>query len=132
MERLAPMDDQSSTAYTNLSRLFSLSIFDRNGTDVRINTTTSNSIEFFIPRDPNLIIPPMFSQNVIELNDLKIFFSYHLINLTRTNPDLTYSFHLEFSPMKLSLSYFLIYQFNDRPEVNSINNWTLFCSSGIM
>ena len=129
MERVAPMGDQSSSL-TNLSRLFSLTIFDENGTDVQINTTLSDPIEFFIPRDPNLSISPMFIQNVTEINDGRIFFNYHLVNLTQTNPNLTYSLHLEFSPFNSTLSYFLIYRFNHPPQYDPKENYTLFCSSG--
>ena len=113
-------------AFTNFSRSFTLSIVDRN------QTNFTNPIEFFIPRDLNLRISEMFQQNVTELNnEKKEFFHYHQINLTRNNPNLTYSFHLEIQPMNINLSYLLIYQFDDRPQWNSLNNWTYFCPEGL-
>ncbi len=129
MERLAPGDNRDSS-YTNLSRLFSLSILDENGIDININTNMNNSIEFFIPRDPNFIIPSMFLQNVLSMNKKNFLFNLHLINLTQNNPNLTFSVHLEMQPMNLNLSYLLIYKFNDRPQLNSMDGWKVFCSAG--
>lgn len=102
------MDGQSSS-FTNLSRLFSLSVLDKNGIDLQISTNSDDPIEFFIPRDPNLSISPMFIQNVTEIDDDRIFFNYHLVNS--------------------ALSYFLISQSNHPPQYDPTENYTLLCSS---
>jgi len=76
------------------------------------------------------MISSIFLQNVTSKNEKNLLFNYHLINLTQTNPNLTYSIHLEIHPFNLNLSYLLIYKFNDKPQLNSLNNWTLLCPSG--
>jgi hypothetical protein len=72
----------------------------------------------------------MFFQNAKKVNKKNVLFNFHEINLTPTNPNLTYSIHLEFSPLNYNLSYLLIYKFNEQPHFHSMDNWTLFCSSG--
>jgi hypothetical protein len=103
-----------------------LSILDENANDIKIHT---NSIEFFIPQDPNLIIPSMIYQNVTLINEKNFLFYFFQINLTKTNPNLTYSIHLEIHPFKLNISYLIIYQFDQIPLFNSRDNWRLFCPS---
>jgi hypothetical protein len=115
-------------SYTNLSRSFSVSILDQNETEIGINTNSTHSIEFFIPRDPNLILPPMFLQNVTSLNKPNLFFHFHQINLTKSS-DLTFAVHLQLSPLDLNLSYLLIYKFDDKPEWNQMDGQTIFCPS---
>ena len=117
-------------SYTNLSRSFSLSILDQNGSDIHINTNLTNPIEFFIPRDPNLIIPSMFFQNVTLNNETNLLFNFHLINLTKNNPNLTFSIHFEMHPLDSNLSYLLIYKFDDKPQLNSMDGSTFLCRSG--
>ena len=96
---------------------------------MKINLT--HSLEFFIPRDPNLIIPPMFLQNVtLNNNKQNAFFNYHFINLSSSssnNPNLTFAIHLEMKPMDLNLSYLLIYQFDHKSQINSFDDWIIFC-----
>ena len=104
-----------------------MSILDKNGNNIHINTNFTNLVEFFIPRDPNLIIPPMFLQNVTSNNEQNFLFNYHLINLTKTNPNLTYSSHFELHPLNINLSYLLIYKFDDKPQLNSMNGWKFLC-----
>jgi hypothetical protein len=64
MEPLASYGKSSFQSKTNLSTSISLSIFQQNGTEVPIETKNSNMIEIIIPRDPNLLIPPMIYQNI--------------------------------------------------------------------
>jgi hypothetical protein len=89
----------------NLSRTISLSIFDKYGNEISISTDTNHSIEFFIPRDLNIIIPPMIIQNVTSLNRTNRLFHFHLINLTtfQTNPNLTQSIHIEMHSFNINL-----------------------------
>lgn len=92
----------------------------------------TDPIEFVISRDPNLIIPSMFAQNVTRLtNEERDLFHYHRINLTQNNPNLTYSLHLEIQPMNVNLSYLLIYQFDQKPQLHSLDNWTYLCPAGL-
>ena len=58
MEPLAIYGRSQIESNTNLSRSLSISILDEKGNEVPFETN-SDSIEFFIPRDPNLRIPPM-------------------------------------------------------------------------
>ncbi len=118
------------SSYTNLSRSLSLTILDGNEKEIKIKTDQNNRIEFFIPRDPNLPIPPMFLQNVTSMNRMDLLFNYHLINLTQSYLNLTYSIHLELHPLNINRSYFLMAKFDDRPKLHSMDNWTIFCPSG--
>jgi hypothetical protein len=118
-------DNYQIPTYTNLSRAFSLSILDENGEEIGMKINLTDSIEFFIPRDPNLIIPPMFLQNVTFDNEKHSLFNYHFINFSRTNPNLTFSVHFEMQPLNSNLSYLLIYKFDDKPQLNSMDNWTI-------
>jgi hypothetical protein len=118
-------DNYQIPTYTNLSRSFSLSILDENGEDIGMKINLTDSIEFFIPRDPNLIIPPMFLQNVTFNNETYSLFNYHFINFSRTNPNLTFSVHFEMQPLNSNLSYLLIYKFDDKPQLDSMDNWTI-------
>ena len=72
------------------------------------------------PDYPNSSNRSMFQQNVTAMNNSNAFFQFHVINLT-------YSIHLEFQPMNFNLSYLVLSQFDDQPQLNSIENWTLFC-----
>ena len=111
-----------------MSRSFSLSILDENENEIKIQT---NSIEFFIPRDPNVIVPEMSVQNVTSIiSEKNHFFHFHSINLTQNNPNLTFSIHLEIQPLNFNISYLLIYKFDQKPQLNSMDNWTLLCPLG--
>jgi hypothetical protein len=74
-------DSYRYPTYTKLSRSFSFPVLDHNGTDIDINTNLHSSIESFIPRDINLIIPSALSQNVTLDNENNLLFDSHLINL---------------------------------------------------
>jgi len=123
---LASYGNSSSQPNTNLSTSISLSIVDQNGNTVSPNTTLNNPIEIIIPRDPNLIIPPMILQNVTSLNSTgsNQLFNYHYINITTT---ISISVHIELHPLNLSLAYLFIYKFDSLPQLNEYDGWTLFC-----
>jgi hypothetical protein len=124
---LQPMALADPFSHTDFSRSFSLSILDPNGTDLRIETTSTNPVEFLIPRDPNLVISRMSNHNVTGKN---VLFNYHQVNLTQLNLNLTYSIHFELRPSHSNLSYLLIYRFDHQPKLYAFDGSSkLFCSS---
>ncbi|UJR07022.1 hypothetical protein I4U23_011310 [Adineta vaga] len=69
----------------------------------------------------------MFYPNITKLNEKYRQFHYYLYNLTEN-----YSIHFEIYPLSLNISYLLIYQFDTKPNLNSIyQNWILFCPSNL-
>jgi hypothetical protein len=134
MEPLASFGNGRYESHTSLSTLISLSILDQNGNEIPIKTNVNNSIEFLIPRDPNLIIPSMILQNVTSMNSTHYnqLFHLHYINITTI---LTISVHIEIRPLDANLSYLFIYKFDNLPQLNSsiyqIDGWTLFCPSNL-
>ena len=95
MEPLAIYGRSQIESNTNLSRSLSISILDEKGNEVPFETN-SDSIEFFIPRDPNLRIPRMILTNE----------TFHSLNLTT---DLPISIHFE---IKANFSYRFVYKFD--------------------
>jgi hypothetical protein len=110
-------------------------VLDENGNDVGILTTIDHPIELIIPRDPNLLVPPMSLQNATAMNGYNLSFNLHFVNLTQSisNVNLTMSLHLEMCPLNTSLGYMLIFKFDGAPQLNSSINrtdgWSLFCPS---
>ncbi|CAF0834260.1 unnamed protein product [Adineta steineri] len=84
MDVLASFGKSSNT---NLSRSVSLSIIDQNGNEVSFEAHQNNPIQLIIPRDPNVLIPSMYLQNVTSINSTmnNLLFNYHYINITKTN-----------------------------------------------
>jgi hypothetical protein len=121
---------KSQLANTNVSTSISLSVVDRNGNEVTIQTNETHPIEIIIPRDPNVVIPSMIIQNVTSTNSTphNQLFSLHYMNITSVLP---ISVHIEIHPLDLNLSYLFIYKFDQIPQLNSsisqIDGWTLFC-----
>jgi len=74
----------------------SLTLLDQYGNEIPVYATDNQPIEFFIPRDLNLILPGMILQNVISKSSEKLFY----INLNQfiINNNLTVSLH--FCPRK--------------------------------
>jgi len=104
MEPLAVYGKSLIESNTNLSRSLSISILNENGNEIPFETT-SNPIEFFIPRDPNLQIPSMILTNK----------TFHSLNLTT---DLPISIHFE---IKANFAYRFVYKFDNEPiYTNSI------------
>ncbi|UJR18137.1 hypothetical protein I4U23_005037 [Adineta vaga] len=130
MEPLAPFGNSLLSSNTNLSRLISFSLLDQNQNELFIETNENQSIEIIIPRDPNLIIPSMISQNVTSMNSIhhNLLFHYHYLNITSTHP---ISIHWQIEPLNISVAYLFIYKFDQIPQLNSsineIDGWTLFC-----
>ena len=65
MQPLASFGNSKIQSNTNLSTSISLSLLDQNGNEISFRT---NSMQFIIPRDPNIIIPSMNLQNVTSMN----------------------------------------------------------------
>jgi hypothetical protein len=119
MERVAPAG--SSRSNTNYSRSISFAILDQNLNQIPVKTNLNNPIQIIIPRDPNLVIPSMISQNVtnktsyMKLIDLKQY---------QPNENLTISIHFQFQPSDTNLSYLFFYQFD---QLSGIHRSSLFC-----
>ena len=84
-----------------------------------------------IPRDPSLIIPPMFLHNVTQTNnndtvDQLQLFHFHLVDLSETPSGV--SLHFEIRPLTINLSYLFVYHF-DHSSPGQIDGWKLFCPS---
>ena len=104
MEPLAVYGKSLIESNTNLSRSLSISILDEKGNEIPFETN-SDSIEFLIPRDPNLRIPPMILTNE----------TFHSLNLTT---DLPISIHFE---IKANFPYRFVYKFDKQSSfTNSI------------
>ncbi|CAF4101668.1 unnamed protein product, partial [Adineta steineri] len=128
--RVDPLASFEDFQNTNLSRSISLSIIDQNGNEVSFEAHQNNPIQLIIPRDPNVLIPSMYLQNVTSINSTinNLVFNYHYINITSSLP---ISIHFEIHSLNRSLAYLFIYKFDQAPQLNSsinlIDGWTLFC-----
>jgi hypothetical protein len=132
MQPLASADQSSGKSATNMSRSLSLTVLDPNGNEIAIQSNQTQPMELFIPRDPNVVIPPMTLQNATAFNATphQQLFNLHYINITNSLP---VSVHFEIQPLNTSLGYLFIYKFDTAPILNSstsqIDGWTLLCPS---
>ena len=94
---------------------------DREGREMPIRTDIWHPIEIVIPRDPNLMIPPMVLENITSMVHSQSFNSHH-VNITSI---LSISVHFQIDPLNNNLSYLLIYQFDQSNP--RIDGWTLLC-----
>ncbi|CAF4248868.1 unnamed protein product, partial [Adineta steineri] len=128
--RVDPLASFGNFQNTNLSRSISLSIIDQNGNEVSFQAHQNNPIKLIIPRDPNVLIPSMYLQNVTTTNPTinNLLFNYHYINITSSLP---ISVHFEIHSLNTNLAYLFIYKFDQTPQLNSsinlIDGWTMFC-----
>ena len=120
LDILAPFGNYIS--YTNFSRTLSFSIVNENENEILIKT--NNSIELIIPRDPNLNIPKMILQNVINHTQSFYFKLIHLKQL-KLNQNLTISIHFEIQPLNLNLAYLFVYQFEKSNQLDHLSQ--IFC-----
>jgi len=135
MQPLALSDSTGLRSNTNLSTSISLTILDRNGNEISIDTTVDQPIELIIPRDSNLIVPSMTLQNVTSMNITphNLLFNLHFIKMPQTqwNNNRTVSLIFEMQPLNKNLGYLLIYRFDNLPQLNSsinqIDGWSLLC-----
>ena len=118
---------------TNVSTSLSLNLANEGGQDLIVHST---GIELIIPRDINLVLPPMALQNVSSItadhtNNRQ--FNLHLVNITQQNPNISVSVHFQLRPLDPNLGYLVIYRFDDIPRLNSSINqtdgWSLLCPS---
>ncbi|CAF4165711.1 unnamed protein product, partial [Adineta steineri] len=128
--KIDPLASFGNFQNTNLSRSISLSIIDQNRNEVSFQAHQDNPIQLIIPRDPNVLIPSMYLQNVTSINSTlnNLLFNYHYINITSSLP---ISVHFEIHSLNTNLAYLFIYKFDQTPLLNSsinlIDGWTLFC-----
>ncbi|CAF4156054.1 unnamed protein product, partial [Adineta steineri] len=128
--KVDPLASFGNFQNTNLSRSVSLSIIDQNGNEVSFEAHQNNPIQLIIPRDPNILIPSMYLQNVTSINSTinNLLFNYHYINITSSLP---ISVHFEIHSLNINLAYLFIYKFDQTPQLNSsinlIDGWTMFC-----
>ncbi|CAF4200745.1 unnamed protein product, partial [Adineta steineri] len=128
--RVDPLASFGNFQNTNLSRSISLSIIDQNGNEIPFKANENNSIKLIIPRDPNVLIPSMYLQNVTSINSTinNLLFNYHYVNITSSFP---ISVHFEIHSLNTNLAYLFIYKFDQTPQLNSsinlIDGWTMFC-----
>jgi len=115
--KVEPLASFGNSANTNVSRSISFSLFDSDGNEISLDYP----IEIFIPRDPNRILPPMILQNVTSRQQL---FNFHYVNITTI---LSISVHIEIEPLNSSVGYLLIYKFDQIPQLNEMDGWTVFC-----
>ena len=116
---LSSYGNSKSQPNTNLSTSISIELFDENGNDISSKINLTNPIEIIIPRDPNLIIPPMILQNVSsKFNNEQ--FNYHYVNITSS---FSISVHIEINPLDENISYLIVYQFDRLPKWNDYHQW---------
>ncbi|CAF4256679.1 unnamed protein product, partial [Adineta steineri] len=116
--KIDPLASFGNFQNTNLSRSISLSIIDQNGNEVSFQAHQENPIQLIIPRDPNVLIPSMYLQNVTSINSTinNLLFNYHYINITSS---LSISVHFEIHSLNKSLAYLFIYKYDQTPQLNS-------------
>lgn len=116
------VDDFQKTSSRNFSRSLSFDILDN---DIPIQRTLNQPIHLIIPRHPNLPIPPIILEEVLQKN---VFFNFHWINLTNH-----FSLHWQIYPSNKNISYLFIYQFDVPPllanPMRNIDGWNLFCDT---
>jgi hypothetical protein len=121
IQPLASFGNATFQSNTNLSRSISLSMLDQYGNEISI------PIEILIPRDPNIIIPPMIEQ-MIDSTPHNQLFNLHYVDITSVLP---ISVHFEMHPLNTTLAYLLVYKFDQIPQLNQIDGWTLFCPENL-
>ena len=132
VQPLSTFGNARSQSNTNLSRSISLSILDGYGKEIPFRANATDPMKLLIPRDPNVVIPPMALQNVTATTTTPHhqLFNLHFVNIT--NP-LPVSVHFEMHPWNVNLGYLFIYRFDRSPVLNSSANemdgWTLLCPS---
>ena len=134
MQPLASADNSDLNTYTNMSTSISLSLIDQNGTEIPINVSSAEPIEFFIPRDPSAMASLVKWEYVWTENSTNRSFNLHSINIERNNK-LEVSVHFEIRPINRDIAYWFIYKFDGVPQLNSfisrIDGKMLLCPAGI-
>ena len=137
MQPLAPADQTQLKSSTNLSTTLSLTILDPNSKEISVETLANQSFELFIPRDPNLTVPPMtlISVTAMNLDRHRQLFNLHSVALPKGqwNNNRTVALVIEMHPLNTSHGYLFIYRFDTAPQltgsVQQIDGWSLFCPS---
>jgi hypothetical protein len=110
----------------NLSRSVSFSILDENNDELSIETTVDHSIELIIPRDRNLLLPPMSLQDVTSINNSSEnqLFDLNYINIKSL---LSISVHFQIRPWNTELDYLFISKFDYLNSIDQIDGWSILC-----
>ena len=115
-------------ALSDRRRSVSLSIVDENGNEAIVRATSDQPIELIIPRDPNLVLPPMTWVNVSSKHTTAPHgqtYNLHFVDLVSHGKSA--ALHFEMRPSDTRLGYLLIYRF-DR-SIGLVDGWTRFCPS---
>lgn len=121
----------------NMSREMSITIMNNFGQEIVIKAMNEN-IELVVPRDPNIVLPSMTSQNISLSSTLDNRtntrqFNLHFANITLGTANISKSVHLEMWSANRTLGYMIIYKFDAIPQLSSTINrtdgWSLFCPS---
>ncbi|CAF1506830.1 unnamed protein product [Adineta ricciae] len=126
IEPLAPFGNSTLLFNTNYSRLVSFTLLDQNFNEISIKSMRNQSIQIIIPRDQNLIIPPMIFQNVTSMN---LTFHYHYLNISSL---ISISIHWQIQPLNETIAYLFLYKFDGIPQINQIDGWTIFCPKNLL
>lgn len=132
---MARPDQSFLDSETNFSREFSLTIFDESTNELKVESNGSSFIEFFIERDPNLILPDFVEQNVTKTK-METLFQIHQIVFDRSESkqNRTFALQIEIDLIDSNVSHILIHRFDEPPQFNSsikiIDGWTIICPSG--
>ena len=128
-----------SQVFINMSRSVSLNLYDATGAYLPLKNLSS-PIVITIPREPNLLLPPMTLQNVTgqgtspSANSNNRQFSLFYVNVTSPTDDITLSATFEFKSDNPALGYMVIFRFDAIPVLNSTMNRTdgsrIFCPGG--
>lgn len=108
--------------------MLTLAIFDQNRNEHSIQADDYEPIEFFIPRDSNVIIPEMFRRTVSDQSTDRLFFLD--LNQYMINENLTISIHFEIRPVDINLAYLFRHQFGKKSWKKNASDWIRFCPSG--
>lgn len=127
---MASFGNSQSQPNTNLSTSISLEVFDENGNDISSKINLTKPIELIIPRDSNVEIPQMILQNVTSFDFTadNQSFNYHYINITN---DFSISIHINIGPLDENLTYLLISKFDQLPQWNDFDQWTILSPSNL-
>ena len=130
VQPLAVAGQSSAGGNTNLSTSIFLTLVNENGTDILFHVNGTEPIELLIPRDPNSIVSLLNWERKTTQNGSNRTMHMHFLNLAR-KADLEISVHLEIRPLVPSTAYWLVFRFDDPPQINSTSNltdgWSLLC-----
>jgi hypothetical protein len=133
---MAISDRSTNPVKANLSRSISLSLFDATGREIPVQLPSQNdTIELFIPRDPNYHLPAMTRQNLSSFRHTshRLLFNLHAIELPSSTLNHTFALHFELQPVNHTAGFLLVYRFDQSPQLDSsirlLDGWSCLCPS---